>query len=126
MVSIGLTRKQKIGVKQKISTLFPPHHPRKGRLTNRPQTNLGGAPSTVKHFRSKIRKKSGNTPEMLSEQILNFQTLGNKAYSLPRLVSELCYPQYGWYRFHFWRGPLHATARAGHGILNSTGGTADN
>ena len=33
---------------------------------------VGGAPSTVKHFRSEIRNKSGNTPETLSEQILNF------------------------------------------------------
>ena len=31
-------------------------------------------------------------------------------------------PQYGWYCFPFWRGPLHGTARAGHEILNSTGG----
>ena len=30
-------------------------------------------PSTVKHFRNKIRNKSGNAPETLSEQILNFQ-----------------------------------------------------
>ena len=35
--------------------------------------SLGGTPSTVKYFRSEIRNKSGNTPEMLSEQILNFQ-----------------------------------------------------
>ena len=34
---------------------------------------LGGAPSTVKHFWSKIRNKSGKTPETLSEQVLNFQ-----------------------------------------------------
>ena len=35
----------------------------------------GGAPSTVKDLRSKIwKKKSGNTPEMLSEQTLNFQS----------------------------------------------------
>ena len=75
--------------------------------------SLGGAPSTVKHFRSEIRNKSGNTLETLSEQILNFQvsygwrsqTLENKADSLPRLISELCYPQYGWYPFLFWKGP---------------------
>ena len=29
----------------------------------------------------------------------------NKADSLPRLVSELCYPRYGWYRFLFGRVP---------------------
>ena len=33
---------------------------------------LGGAPSTVKQFRSEIGNKSGNTPETLSERILNF------------------------------------------------------
>ena len=30
-------------------------------------------PSTVKHFRSRVRNKSGKTPETLLEQILNFQ-----------------------------------------------------
>ena len=34
-------------------------------------------------------------------------------------------PQYGWYRFLCWKGPLHGTARAGHEILNSTGGTSE-
>ena len=34
---------------------------------------LGVAPSTAKHFRSEIRSRSGNAPETLSEQILNFQ-----------------------------------------------------
>ena len=34
---------------------------------------IGGTPSTVKHFRTEIRNKSGNTPETLSEQILKFQ-----------------------------------------------------
>ena len=85
--------------------------------------------STGKHFRSEIRNKSGNTLKTLSEQILNFQvsyvgrsqTLENKAHSVPRYVSELCCPQYGWYRFFFWRGPLHERIRAGHEILNSTG-----
>ena len=32
----------------------------------------GGAPSTVKNLRSEIRNKSANTPETLSEQILDF------------------------------------------------------
>ena len=72
---------------------------------------LGGAPSTAKHFLSEIRNKSGNTLETLSEQILNRtvgdpQTVENKADSLPRLISELCYPQYGWDPFLFWKGPL--------------------
>ena len=50
------------------------------------------------------------------------QTLENKADSLP---SELCYPQYGWYLFLFWKAPPHGTARAGHEIPNSTGGTSE-
>ena len=29
----------------------------------------------------------------------------NKADSLPRLISELHYPQYGLYPFLFWKGP---------------------
>ena len=53
------------------------------------------------------------------------QALENKAISLARLVSELCCPQYGWYLFLFWKGPLHGTARAGHEIPNSAGGTSD-
>ena len=53
------------------------------------------------------------------------QPLANKADSLPRFISELCYPQYGWYPFLFWKGPLHGTARAGHEIPNSTGGTSE-
>ena len=61
---------------------------------------VGGAPSTVKHFRSEIRNRSGNALEMLSEQTLNSrfrtvgdpQTLEDKADSLPRLISEWCYP----------------------------------
>ena len=53
------------------------------------------------------------------------QTLENKAESLPRLISELRYPQYGWYRFLFWKGPLHGTTRARHEIPNSTGGTSE-
>ena len=82
---------------------------------------LGGAPSTLKHFRSKIRNKSRNTPETLSEQILNFQASygwrsldPEKQNQIPS--SELCYPRYGWYRFPFWKGPgpLHGTGRAGH------------
>ena len=71
--------------------------------------------------------------ETLSEQILSFQvsygwrseTLEDKGDSLPRLISEMCYPQYGWYPFLFWKGPLDGTARAGHEIPNSTGGTSD-
>ena len=53
------------------------------------------------------------------------QTLENKAYSLPRLISEFCYPEYGWYPFLFWKAPLYGTARAGHEIPNSTGGTSE-
>ena len=53
------------------------------------------------------------------------ETLENKGDSLPRLISELCYPQYGWYPFLFWKGPLHGTSRAGHEIPNSTGGTSE-
>ena len=34
----------------------------------------------------------------------------------------MCYSQYGWYRFLWWRGPLHGTRRDGHEILISTGG----
>ena len=70
----------------------------------------------VKHFRSKIqiRNRSRNAPETLSERILNakFRTAGdpqaleNNAYLLSRKVSEVRYPQYGWYRFLFWRGSL--------------------
>ena len=56
---------------------------------------IGGAPSTAKHFRSEIRNKSGNTPE----------TLENKGDSLPRLISELCYSQYG-NPFFFGRAPF--------------------
>ena len=56
-----------------------------------PMLWVGGAPSTVKHFRSEIRNNSRNTLETLSEQIVNFQvrtvgdpqTLENKADSLP-------------------------------------------
>ena len=33
------------------------------------------------------------------------QTLENKADSLPRLISELCYSQYGWDPFLFWKAP---------------------
>ena len=33
------------------------------------------------------------------------KTLENKWDSLPRLISELCYPQYGWYPFPFLEGP---------------------
>ena len=33
------------------------------------KTRIGGTLSTVKHFRSKIRNLSGNTPKTLSEQI---------------------------------------------------------
>ena len=43
------------------------------------------------------------------------QTLKNKAYSVPRGISELCYPQYGWSRLLFWRA-----GRAALEILNST------
>ena len=94
---------------------------------------FGGAPSTVKHFRSEIRNKSGNTPETLSEQILNFQVSygwssrnpENKGDSLPRLISELCYPQHNWYPSFFWKGPFHGAARAGHEIPSSTGGTSE-
>ena len=52
------------------------------------------------------------------------KALENTGNSLPRFISELCYPQYGWYPFLFWKGPLHGTARAGHEIPNSTGGTS--
>ena len=46
-----------------------------------------------------------------------------KADSLPRIVSELCFPEYvRLVPFLFLEGPLHGTARAGHEILNSTGG----
>ena len=51
-------------------------------------------------LRSKIWNKSGKNPETLSEQIPNFQVSygwripnpENEADSLPKLVSELCYP----------------------------------
>ena len=73
------------------------------------------------------------TPETLSEQILNFQVshgwrsrnLEIKGDSLLRFISELCHPQYGWYPFLFWKGPLHGTARAGHEIPSSTGGASE-
>ena len=35
------------------------------------------------------------------------QTLKNEACSVPKRVSELCYPQHGWYSFSFWSRPLH-------------------
>ena len=91
---------------------------------------FGGAPSTVEHFWSEILE----TPRKRSQskfRISKFRTVGdpqtleNKAEPLPRLISELCYPQYGWYRFLFWKGPFHGTARAGHEFPNSTGGTSD-
>ena len=67
---------------------------------------LGHTPSTAGTFRKKFRKKSGKTPETLSERFLEF-------------------PQYGWGRLFFqkWlrRGPL----RAGHGIYSSTEGISD-
>ena len=62
----------------------------------RPQF-FGGAPSTVKQFRSEIRN----------------------------IISELCCPKYGWYPFLFWKGPLYGTARAGYEIPNSSGGTSE-
>ena len=80
--------------------------------------------------------KSGTNPETPRKssqskfRISRFRTVGdpetleNKGDSLPRLISELCYSQYGWYPFLFWKGPLHGTARAGHEIPNSTGGTS--
>ena len=87
-----------------------------------------GSPSLVKHFRSQIQKYPGNALRANSRfrTVGDPQTLENKADSLPRLVSELCYPQYGWYRFFFWKGTLHGTARAGHEIPNSSGGTSEN
>ena len=81
--------------------------------------------------------KSGTNPETLWKRsqskfwISRFgtvgdpQTLENKTDSFPRLISELCYPQYSWYPFLFWKGPLHGTARAGHEIPNSTGGNPE-
>ena len=80
--------------------------------------------------------KSGANPEPETPRkrsrskfrISRFRTVGdpetveNTGDSLPRFISELCYPQYGWYPFLFWKGPLHETARAGPEIPNSTGG----
>ena len=63
---------------------------------------------------AKFQNKSGKTPGKRSQSqfcisrlrtVGDPQTLENKADSLPRIVSELCCPQYGWYRFRFWRGP---------------------
>ena len=81
--------------------------------------------------------KSGanpETPRKLSQSefwISRFRTVGdpetleNKADSLPRLISEMCYPEYGWDPFLFWKGPLHGTVRAGYEFPNSTGGTSE-
>ena len=73
--------------------------------------DFGRAPSTAKHFQSKVLNKSGNTPKTLSEQILNFQVWIPKPWkikhipSVPRRVSKLCDPQHGSYRFFLCRGP---------------------
>ena len=89
---------------------------------------------TVSFSRFAPSRTNSETPRKRSQSkfwISRFRTVGdpetleNKADSLPRLISELCYPQYGWYPFLFWKGPLHGTARAGHEIPNSTGGTTE-
>ena len=77
------------------------------------KTLIGGAQSAVKNSRSTIWNNP-ETPQKRSQSkfwISSFsmagdpQALEKKAYSLPRLVSEFCYPQYGWCRFLLSRAP---------------------
>ena len=64
------------------------------------------------------RAKSGTNPETPRKRsqskfwisrfrtVWDPKTLENKGDSLPKLISELCYPQYGLYPFIFWRAPF--------------------
>ena len=74
---------------------------------------FGGAPSTVKQFRSEIRNKSGNTPETLSEQILNFHVsygwrssnLGKQSRFPPQINFRIALPPVRLVPFPFLEGP---------------------
>ena len=98
-----------------------------------PHAIIGRAPSAAKHFRSEIRNKSGNTLETLSEQILNLQV--SYSWRSPNPGKQSRFPSQINFRtalppvrlgpFPFLKGPLHGTARAGHEIPNSTGGTSE-
>ena len=82
---------------------------------------------------STIRNKSGNTLETLSEQILNFQVSygwrsqnpGKYRRFPPQIHFRIVLPPVALVPFPFWKGPLHGTARAGHELPNSTGGTSE-
>ena len=85
----------------------------------------GSSWAPYKHFRSRIRNKSGNTPETLSEQILNLQVPYNLRPPNPGRWSIFPTPSAVGALSFFGGAPANGPARAGHGILDSTGGTSE-
>ena len=88
--------------------------------------------SMVEHFQNHIRSKSSKTKALSELQSLNSENLGcfvqldvPKLWKIQQSSSRNMLPQPWLVPFPFLEGPSMEQPRAGHEILNSTGGTSD-